>query len=507
MEPLAALTLEIVRYVQMPAHAAAHPREWVLVPGDGRRRSLPAMVEWLAVAPKPLVVGPLAAPGEIAVWPVGSLDEASRSLLEHERRNQLGYFSGKLAALGAGDEDEVHFASAAGRVTLPVASLREWLASYTLTSCGITVKRAAATGTLRLAVLRADELPGWPQDGGGRMTPTLESLVAALPTAAALYGADGALLHANAGFRILSGATPGDAPPLAQGLPGSDADLAAALAGIAKGRVEIVRSAEFRRDDVVRRVDLTFSPVAGDAVLVIASDPADRRLVPDRRRDRAEPAAASDAVAAGDDPRRAPRLAALGELTADVLHDVNNALSPIMTAAYLLEAKAEDAEAVREYARRIAASAERGAASAARVGRLLRDDVPAAAGDGPAQPPTDAPAGEARRVLVVEDHADGREMLRTVLEHDGHRVTTATTLVEAMDALQGAGPFDVVVTDLGLPDGSGEELVALARHRWPGVRVGIVTGWEPAELPACADCDFTLRKPIHPAELLARVRG
>lgn len=337
----------------------------------------------------------------------------------------------------------------------------------------------------------------------GHFTPA--ALVDALPTAAALYDAAGRLVHANAGFRLLSGVAADGAPALPDGLPGSDADLRAALAGVAKGRVEIVRSAEFRRDEVVRRVDLTFSPVAGGALLVIASDPADRRLVPDRRRDRAEPAAGSDAVAAPDDARRAQRLAALGELTADVMHDVNNALNPIMSAAFLLEAKAGDADAVRDYARRIGEAAERGAESAARVGRFLRDEAPAPI-VAPLPGLPDERAAVALRVLVVEDHADGRELMRTVLQQDGHQVTTATTLGEALDALQ-AGTFDVLVTDLGLPDGSGEDLVAHARTRFPRVRVGVVTGWEPAALPACAACDFTLRKPVHPAELLARVRG
>ena len=53
---------------------------------------------------------------------------------------------------------------------------------------------------------------------------------------------------------------------------------------------------------------------------------------------------------------------------------VNNALNPIMAAAYLLERHADDPDAVREYAARIAKAAETGAATSARVGRFIRQD-------------------------------------------------------------------------------------------------------------------------------------
>ena len=54
---------------------------------------------------------------------------------------------------------------------------------------------------------------------------------------------------------------------------------------------------------------------------------------------------------------RERRLAAVGQLAAGVMHDVNNALNPIMAAAYLLEANAGKPDAVRDYAGRIAKAA------------------------------------------------------------------------------------------------------------------------------------------------------
>lgn len=71
---------------------------------------------------------------------------------------------------------------------------------------------------------------------------------------------------------------------------------------------------------------------------------------------------------------RERRLAAVGQLAAGVMHDVNNALNPIMAAAHLLMLHADDPLVVRDYAMRIAKAAETGAATAARVGRFIRQE-------------------------------------------------------------------------------------------------------------------------------------
>jgi signal transduction histidine kinase len=71
---------------------------------------------------------------------------------------------------------------------------------------------------------------------------------------------------------------------------------------------------------------------------------------------------------------RERRLAAVGQLAAGVMHDVNNALNPIMAAAHLLMLHADDPIVVRDYAMRIAKAAETGAATAARVGRFIRQE-------------------------------------------------------------------------------------------------------------------------------------
>ena len=355
---------------------------------------------------------------------------------------------------------------------------------------------------------------------------------------------------------------------------------------------------------------------------------------------------------------RERRLAAIGQLAAGVMHDVNNALNPIMAAAYLLEANAENPTAVRDYAVRIAKAAETGAATAARVGRFIRqeplqgdreetvdltlvcDEVVAMtrplwaerAGGGTIHLEREVAAdanivgiaGELReamlnlvynaldamvgggtlglrtiatddeirlevrdtgtgmsaevrerafepffttkgrlgtglglaevygivkrhrgqaqiesmpgfgttirlvfpraskgaeaaatvtlakrspkRVLLVEDHPDSREFMQALLESDGHHVEVSEGFVRASEMLDApTQPYDVLVSDIGLGDGSGWDLISLARKRWPDLRIGVVTGWEPRAGPS--DADFTLRKPVRTTELLSNVAG
>jgi CheY-like chemotaxis protein len=114
---------------------------------------------------------------------------------------------------------------------------------------------------------------------------------------------------------------------------------------------------------------------------------------------------------------------------------------------------------------------------------------------------------QARRVLLVEDHLDSREFMQSLLESDGHTVEAVRSVEEARLRLSDPqSRIDVLVTDIGLPDGSGWDLVAFAREKRPALRIGVVTGWEPRNEQDPA-CDFTLRKPVGATDLLAQIAG
>ncbi len=67
-------------------------------------------------------------------------------------------------------------------------------------------------------------------------------------------------------------------------------------------------------------------------------------------------------------------------------------------------------------------------------------------------------------ILIVEDHPDTRVILLKLLVRCGHDVAAAETVKEALLLLD-TFRFDVLVSDIGLPDGSGLELVVEAKRR------------------------------------------
>ncbi len=68
------------------------------------------------------------------------------------------------------------------------------------------------------------------------------------------------------------------------------------------------------------------------------------------------------------------------------------------------------------------------------------------------------------RLLLVEDHESTLEVLSRLLTRAGHEVVGAGSLGAALSAA-GAGKFDLVISDLGLPDGTGNELMEKLRDR------------------------------------------
>ncbi len=67
-------------------------------------------------------------------------------------------------------------------------------------------------------------------------------------------------------------------------------------------------------------------------------------------------------------------------------------------------------------------------------------------------------ATESLNIVVVEDHADTRKYLRMYLEMAGHRVRAVGSVRDAVRLLNTDG-CEVLISDIGLPDGSGWELL------------------------------------------------
>jgi two-component system catabolic regulation response regulator CreB len=114
----------------------------------------------------------------------------------------------------------------------------------------------------------------------------------------------------------------------------------------------------------------------------------------------------------------------------------------------------------------------------------------------------------AGRVLIVEDEPGIAESLAYLLEREAMVVTTAADLAHARAALAAAVP-DVVILDLGLPDGNGLDLLRELRARG-SVPVLILTSRD-AEMDRVVGlelgADDYITKPFSAREVLARVRA
>ncbi len=88
--------------------------------------------------------------------------------------------------------------------------------------------------------------------------------------------------------------------------------------------------------------------------------------------------------------------------------------------------------------------------------------------------------GAAPRILVVDDDRAVRTVLQVNLTKAGMHVTLTESPDEALDSLR-AFPFDVVLTDVRMPGGTGIELLDRVRQGWPDIPVVIMTGYGSVE--------------------------
>jgi DNA-binding response OmpR family regulator len=77
------------------------------------------------------------------------------------------------------------------------------------------------------------------------------------------------------------------------------------------------------------------------------------------------------------------------------------------------------------------------------------------------------------RVLLVEDHPDVHDLLCNVLRQLGHKADCVRTAALARMALA-PGAYDLVICNVGLPDGSGRDIAALARAA--GIKAVLTSG-------------------------------
>jgi PAS domain S-box-containing protein len=105
-------------------------------------------------------------------------------------------------------------------------------------------------------------------------------------------------------------------------------------------------------------------------------------------------------------------------------------------------------------------------------------------------------------VLLVEDHAATLKIMSRLLAQLGHRVSTATTAAAAVAAAQQQS-FDLLISDLGLPDGSGLDVMRELKQEYAGRAIALTGYGMESDVAASREAGFAqhLTKPVDLAKL------
>jgi two-component system OmpR family response regulator len=125
--------------------------------------------------------------------------------------------------------------------------------------------------------------------------------------------------------------------------------------------------------------------------------------------------------------------------------------------------------------------------------------------------PTDgtsaSPPADRARVLLVDDHAEGRSAIAKYLGYHGFDVTEAGTGQAALAAVAAAPPFPFLLLDLSLPDMDGRDVARKVRADSPSTWIALVTGWTPdPDDPDPPEIDSAFVKPVNLADLCKVLR-
>lgn len=124
------------------------------------------------------------------------------------------------------------------------------------------------------------------------------------------------------------------------------------------------------------------------------------------------------------------------------------------------------------------------------------------------RPPDPTMKGDGVTVLVVDDEPAVLSVVARCLEQEGFHVRQARDGGEALTAIDGHGPPDLVVTDLMMPGIGGTALARRLKEQWPALPILFMSGFSAEELQRrgaiSPRCDL-IQKPFTPDELMAAV--
>jgi signal transduction histidine kinase/FixJ family two-component response regulator len=154
---------------------------------------------------------------------------------------------------------------------------------------------------------------------------------------------------------------------------------------------------------------------------------------------------------------------------------------------------------IRRHNGSIDVDSEPGRGTTFHISLPVAQEAETTAAPGSARPETSR-EGDRLRVLVVDDEAAVREVLREALEAEGCEVVVAESGETALSLYDArAGKIDVVFTDIGMPEMSGWELASEIRKRSETIPLAIVSGWADAiscDARQAIKADWVVAKPF-----------
>jgi signal transduction histidine kinase len=112
------------------------------------------------------------------------------------------------------------------------------------------------------------------------------------------------------------------------------------------------------------------------------------------------------------------------------------------------------------------------------------------------------------RILLVDDHVDSVRPMQLFLEAVGYRVTIAHSVAAALRAVSTQKEFDLLVSDIGLPDGSGDDLIRQLRekgHKFLSIALSGYGTEQDVARSRAAGFQVHLTKPVSPQDLQATI--
>ena len=113
-----------------------------------------------------------------------------------------------------------------------------------------------------------------------------------------------------------------------------------------------------------------------------------------------------------------------------------------------------------------------------------------------------------KKILIIEDNQDSREIFKTILERSGFSVDEASDGEQALEMIKD-GIYSVILVDLSLPKVSGWDIIKESKRANPSVPIIAVTAHAMSgdrENVLKAGCDDYISKPLKPSDLVEKVK-